>query len=252
MKFLDLNGLSYFWTKITTYVNNLVSNFYTKPSTGIPKTDLASDVQTSLGKADTAMQPSDQVVKSVDDTASHGIALKLDNSGELGINVSQGTIGANQKAFVSGERIYDYVTNQLIPNLAPINSPNLTGTPTAPTAATGDKSTQIANCAFVTESVAAAQIGAASFQGDVNSNSDISNLTTYKKGWYWVVATAGTYVGEICEVGDFIFCTNDRSTSYSALDFKVLQTNLDLQSITNSEIDNIILHSVPDAPGPVS
>lgn len=30
---------------------------YDKPSTGIPKTDLASDVQTSLGKADTAVQP---------------------------------------------------------------------------------------------------------------------------------------------------------------------------------------------------
>lgn len=29
---------------------------YSKPSTGIPKTDLASDVQTSLGKADTALQ----------------------------------------------------------------------------------------------------------------------------------------------------------------------------------------------------
>lgn len=30
---------------------------YSKPSTGIPKTDLASAVQTSLGKADTAVQP---------------------------------------------------------------------------------------------------------------------------------------------------------------------------------------------------
>lgn len=29
---------------------------YSKPSGGIPKTDLASDVQTSLGKADTALQ----------------------------------------------------------------------------------------------------------------------------------------------------------------------------------------------------
>lgn len=29
---------------------------YTKPASGIPKTDLASDVQTSLGKADTALQ----------------------------------------------------------------------------------------------------------------------------------------------------------------------------------------------------
>ena len=32
---------------------------YSKPSNGIPKTDLASDVQTSLGKADTALQASD-------------------------------------------------------------------------------------------------------------------------------------------------------------------------------------------------
>lgn len=33
-----------------------ISNFYTKPNWGIPKTDLASAVQTSLGKADTALQ----------------------------------------------------------------------------------------------------------------------------------------------------------------------------------------------------
>lgn len=32
---------------------------YTKPGTGIPKTDLASDVQASLGKADTALQADD-------------------------------------------------------------------------------------------------------------------------------------------------------------------------------------------------
>ena len=34
-------------------------NYYTKPSTGIPSTDLSSAVQTSLGKADTAIQSSD-------------------------------------------------------------------------------------------------------------------------------------------------------------------------------------------------
>lgn len=33
-----------------------LSNYYIKPSTGIPKTDLASAVQASLGKADTALQ----------------------------------------------------------------------------------------------------------------------------------------------------------------------------------------------------
>lgn len=46
-------------TKINEVKTNLQSEIdskYEKPSTGVPKTDLASDVQTSLGKADTAIQ----------------------------------------------------------------------------------------------------------------------------------------------------------------------------------------------------
>lgn len=39
-----------------TSISASVSAKYTKPATGIPKTDLASDVQISLGKADTALQ----------------------------------------------------------------------------------------------------------------------------------------------------------------------------------------------------
>lgn len=43
-----------------------VKGTYSKPSSGIPKSDLASDVQTSLGKADTALQsvPSEYVTES--------------------------------------------------------------------------------------------------------------------------------------------------------------------------------------------
>lgn len=36
--------------------NTAIAAKYTKPSGGIPKSDLANDVQTSLGKADTALQ----------------------------------------------------------------------------------------------------------------------------------------------------------------------------------------------------
>ena len=39
-----------------TDIDNKASSKYSKPSTGIPKIDLASAVQTSLGKADTALQ----------------------------------------------------------------------------------------------------------------------------------------------------------------------------------------------------
>lgn len=41
---------------VTDAEKNTWNGKYTKPSTGIPKTDLASAVQTSLGKADTALQ----------------------------------------------------------------------------------------------------------------------------------------------------------------------------------------------------
>lgn len=75
---LDKTGLTYFWGKIkATFAKkselsgkqDTVSDLdtirsgasagataYQKPSGGIPKTDLASAVQTSLGKADTALQ----------------------------------------------------------------------------------------------------------------------------------------------------------------------------------------------------
>ena len=61
----DLTGKPTVDTSLSTSSTNAVQNKavavginakYTKPSTGIPKSDLASDVQTSLGKADTALQ----------------------------------------------------------------------------------------------------------------------------------------------------------------------------------------------------
>lgn len=42
--------------KLISLIKNTIDSKYTKPSTGIPKTDLASSIQTSLGKADTALQ----------------------------------------------------------------------------------------------------------------------------------------------------------------------------------------------------
>lgn len=61
----DLTGKPTVDTSLSTTSTNAVQNKavatginakYTKPSTGIPKSDLASDIQTSLGKADTALQ----------------------------------------------------------------------------------------------------------------------------------------------------------------------------------------------------
>jgi hypothetical protein len=50
----------------------------------------------------------------------------------------------------------DSLINAAIAPLAPLSSPALTGTPTAPTASVGTNTTQIANCAFVTGGIATA------------------------------------------------------------------------------------------------
>ena len=116
---------------------------------------------------------------------------------------------------------------------APLASPALTGTPTAPTATAGTNTTQIATTAFVTSAIQAAQSGAAMYQGAAPTTFAPTN---YKSGYYWVVRTAGTYAGQACEPGDMIFANTD-STTYNASHFDVIQTNLDIASMTNSEID---------------
>lgn len=91
-----------------------------------------------------------------------------------------------------------------------------------------------------------AQVGAALFQGTTDLPDDgtvtgehwkFSTLEDYKKGQYWVVASAGTYVGQVCEPGDFVFCIADKDTSYSASNFSVIQNNI--ETITNNDIDTI-------------
>lgn len=71
---------------------------YTKPSTGIPKTDLASAVQTSLGKADSALQeiPSD-VVRSSNLKTINGESIL--GSGNIEIS-GGGSSGGGSKEFV--------------------------------------------------------------------------------------------------------------------------------------------------------
>lgn len=84
--------------------------------------------------------------------------------------------------------------------------------------------------------------GSAMFQGVLNTTSSSTDYTikpAYTAGWYWIVGTAGKYVGQECEVGDTIFCTASKTASdvYSAADFNVLQVNW--QTITTAQINTI-------------
>ena len=96
---------------------------------------------------------------------------------------------------------------------APLASPALTGTPTAPTASSGDDSTQIATTAFVQNAVSNLE-GAMHYKGTVTGgtlpSTGVSNGDTYK------VAEAGTYSGQAAKVGDlFIAVVSGGTTTWT-------------------------------------
>lgn len=106
----------------------------------------------------------------------------------------------------------------------------LTGTPTAPTAASGTNSTQIATTAFVQSAIDSklAANDAMIFKGTIgSSNATVSALpNTHNAGWTYKVITAGTYAGVSCEIGDMIICIKD-GTAASNSDWTVIQSNID-------------------------
>ena len=232
-KYLDENGLLYFWGKIKSYVTTALSGsgFYTKPSGGIPKTDLADSVQTSLGKADTAIQS--ETVKSVNITAgTSGINLSLSSAGALDVAISSGSIASGNSNFVTGGTVYSTTST-----LAPKASPSFTGTPTAPTASAGTSTTQVATTAFVTDAVSTA-IG--SITG-IDFQVVTSLPSTGTKGVIYLVSNSGSSPNSYDEY-IWIVPTGD-----SGRFEKIGTTDVDLSNylqisayITNAEIDTIV------------
>lgn len=65
------------------------------------------------------------------------------------------------------------------------------------------------------------------FRGVVNSTRGLPTVN-YKAGWLYSVQEAGTYAGNVCEVGDLIICIKDYASGSAAnSDWAVLQANLD-------------------------
>jgi hypothetical protein len=107
----------------------------------------------------------------------------------------------------------------------------------------GTGTTTIPTSKAVSDAIAAAQADAAMYQGTVTAADHATGglPDTHKSGWYWVVAKAGTYAGEVCEVGDMIFCNTtdtwssaDGESAFQA-DFDVVQSNIDF--LTAAEVD---------------
>lgn len=160
---------------------------YEKPQNGIPKTDLSAGVQTSLGKADTALQTApvtsvNSKTGAVSLTASDVGAVPTAGGTMTGqLTVPMLAVGRFYQAITATEDLdgahveicgrwffEDFSGSRItcrdgmetksvaflsdipsVAGLAPLASPAFTGTPTAPTPASGDNSTKVATTAFV-------------------------------------------------------------------------------------------------------
>lgn len=80
-----------------TTVTNLINEKYTKPEGGIPASDLAQEVQTSLGKADTALQPGDADLNVLEGVKLNGNTLPI-NDKTVDITIPAGTLSQTYEA----------------------------------------------------------------------------------------------------------------------------------------------------------
>ena len=122
---------------------------------------------------------------------------------------------------------------------APLASPAFTGTPTAPTATTGDDSTQIATTAFVKTAIeqGMATADALVYKGTVagGDTGAYGALTpAANKGDVYKVTTAGKIDGVAVEVGDMLICNTDNTDAATSSDYATvvakwdfIQTNLE-------------------------
>lgn len=99
---------------------------------------------------------------------------------------------------------------------------NFVQIPTAPTPAATSNDTSVATTAFVMNAFTAND--AMVFKGVINANGDLP--ATHKQGWTYRVATAGTYAGKVCEVGDIIICVTDGTTANND-HWAIIQNNVD-------------------------
>lgn len=179
-KYLDLTGLTTFWTKIKSWVSSAVT------------TNGPSASKTVTGWNEGKM-----------------------TYGNIQISESQVT------------NLTEHLNAK-----APLASPALTGTPTAPTAANGTNTTQIATTAFVNAEIEAkmGESDAMVYKGTIagGSTEAYGALTpASNKGWTYKVTTAGKIDGVKVEIGDMLICNTDNTASATANNYSTIAENWD-------------------------
>ena len=109
-----------------------------------------------------------------------------------------------------------------------INSPDLRGVPTTPTASKGDNSSQIANTAFVFEAIqdVLEESKVLTFEGTIGTDGTVQELPDeHAQGDVYIISNSGLYAGYNCNIGDLIICIKD-GLSKNDKDWYVIRTDL--------------------------
>lgn len=192
-----------------------------------------SGTSTQFLKADGSVDNTIYAQKSELDTISESIISTISAKGTAPLTLSASkdgnTVNITGSVSVGTGASQVAAGNHTHSNYAPLASPTFTGTPKAPTASTSTNSTQIATTAYVksllNESLADLE-GSLVYKGTIGTSGTVTSLpANHTVGWVYVVATAGSYAGETCEVGDMIICVTT-GTSANNAHWTVVQTNI--------------------------
>lgn len=202
-KYLDNNGLLYFWSQLKTLFSGKVDKVAGK---GLSTEDYTTTEKTKLSN----------IAANATANAPSSTSPKMDGIAAAG----------SEADYSRGDHVHPSDTTR-----APLASPAFTGTPTAPTAAQGTDTTQLATTAFVQAAVAAAGIGlefeiVASLPGSGAANkiyllSNSGSGTNVYDEYIWV-NSAWEKIGT------------------TAVDLSGYMLTADLVAITNAEIDTVV------------
>jgi hypothetical protein len=127
------------------------------------------------------------------------------------VDVTNGGTGASTlTGYIIGNGTNAMLASSTIPvtdvtGAAPLASPSLTGTPTAPTASSGDYSTKIATTAFVKDVIAASGVlSNTSYTYSIGQNDDLGGYVFYvtPNGKHGLVAESFEFESPLLNVGD--------------------------------------------------
>lgn len=128
---------------------------------------------------------------------------------------------------------------------APLASPALTGTPTAPTAAAGTNTTQIATTAWVNTAIsdkmaeADAMVYKGTLAGAAKGTGGYGSLTpAASKGWTYKVTTKGFIDGVAVEVGDMLICNTDNTAAATANNYATIAASWDF---IQGNLDGVVI-----------